>query len=167
MKIYFDMDGVLADFNKGVKTLCGIPAPDQGPDNKAENDAMWKAIRAVDHFYDKLDPIAGMPELFMELFGKYGQDCQILTAVPKPKRNIPMAGDDKRSWVKRVLDPQVKVNIVVREEKKDFCNGADSILIDDLASNISEWEEFDGTGIKFISAADTRAGLVKLGLLEN
>ena len=100
MKIYFDMDGVLADFNKGVKTLCGIPAPDQRPDNEAEDNAMWEAIRAVNHFYDNLEPIPGMPELFMELFRKYGQNCQILTAVPKPKRNIPEAKDDKRVWVK-------------------------------------------------------------------
>ena len=29
-KIYFDMDGVLADFDRGVRELCGMEAFDQG-----------------------------------------------------------------------------------------------------------------------------------------
>ena len=28
-KIYFDMDGVLADFERGVREICGIEPPDQ------------------------------------------------------------------------------------------------------------------------------------------
>ena len=28
-KIYFDMDGVLADFERGVKEICGLTPPSQ------------------------------------------------------------------------------------------------------------------------------------------
>ena len=85
------------------------------------------------------------------LYKKYGDDCQILSAVPKPERNIPTAGDDKRRWVKRLLSPEVTVNIVLRKEKLDFCTGPDCILIDDYDKNIAEWTLKGGTGILFTS----------------
>lgn len=35
-KIYFDMDGVLADFSKGIKVLCGIePISQNGEADKS------------------------------------------------------------------------------------------------------------------------------------
>lgn len=166
MKIFFDIDGVLADFNKGVFDLCGITVPDQQSADKAADNAMWNAIRDTKHFYDRLEPVSGMPELFMELFQKYGKDCQILTAISKEKRGIVTAEEDKRSWVKRVLGPEVTVNVVLREEKKNYCKGRDSVLIDDLAPNIKEWELFGGTGILFVNAEQTRDRLKTLTVLE-
>ena len=165
MKIFFDMDGVLADFNKGVTDICGAAVPDQFTCDKGAEDTMWNAIREADHFYDRLEPVQGMPELFMDLFRRYGKDCQILTAIPKEKRGIVSAKDDKKSWVKRELDPAVTVNIVYREEKKNYCEGNDSILIDDLASNIAAWESFGGTGIHFVNASEARKKLEELRVL--
>ena len=37
-KIYFDMDGVLADFDRGVEELCGVPCPEQGKSRSQEED---------------------------------------------------------------------------------------------------------------------------------
>ena len=51
-KIYFDLDGVLADFWGGLKEMCGeVDASDM--------DNVWDAMRPIDHFYFKLKPIAG------------------------------------------------------------------------------------------------------------
>ena len=97
MKIFFDMDDVLADFSKGVQDICGIAVPDQAKAPKEEDDAMWAAIRGSDHFYGRLEPVQGMPELFMDLFERYGQDCQILTAVPKKDKGIVTAEEDKKT----------------------------------------------------------------------
>ncbi len=94
-KIYFDMDGVLADFDGGVTNLCGLRSLAQGEHrSKEEDDQMWEKIRKVPHFYDKLDPMPGAVELFNEIYGKYGDKCEILTGIPKPKRGILTAGDD-------------------------------------------------------------------------
>ena len=88
-----------------------------------------------------------------------------MTAVPKHKRNIPEAGDDKKKWVKRLLSDKVKVNIVTREEKPEFCKGKDCILIDDLPGNIEDWESTGGTGILFTDAESTYNILHELGVL--
>lgn len=151
MKIYFDMDGVLANFEKGLRDLCGIEPVEQGKSNSKLDDVIWDAVCNIDHFYDKLEPIPGSFDLFYSLYKKYGNDCQILSAVPKPERNIPTAGDDKRRWVKRLLSPEVTVNIVLRKEKLDFCTGPDCVLIDDYDKNIAEWTLQGGIGILFTS----------------
>ena len=165
-KIYFDMDGVLADFDAGVSKLCGLRPIVQGEyRSKEEDDLMWKKIREVGHFYDKLDPMPGAIELFKELYERYGDKCEILTGIPKPKRGILTAGDDKIAWAHRVLSPRLRVNIVLREEKKNFCTGKGSILIDDLKSNIDDWANYGGTGILHISSEDTRLQLLEKDLL--
>ena len=165
MKIYFDMDGVLADFGKGVETLCRMPVPDPSGKDKIAGKAMWDAIRSVEHFYDRLDPVPGMPELFMELYRKYGKDCQILTGIPKPDKGITTAAEDKIGWVRRVLGQEVTVNVVIREDKKKYCRGGESVLIDDLTSTIREWEAHGGIGIHFRDMENTRARLRELGIL--
>lgn len=60
-KIYFDMDGVLADFAGGVRELCGMEPVSQNAKNKdsSEEDRMWKAIKDAGHFYDKLEILPG------------------------------------------------------------------------------------------------------------
>ena len=123
-KIYFDMDGVLVDFNRGVKELCTLSPLKQGEKNSAErDDRMWEKIREVDHFYDRLEPMEGALEMFRIIYQKYGDRCEILTGIPKSKRGIWGAGEDKTLWVHRLLSEKVTVNIVYREEKKNFCTG--------------------------------------------
>lgn len=53
-KIYFDMDGVLADFERGVKEICGLIPPSQNAKHHkpGEDDEMWEAIKACPHFYN-------------------------------------------------------------------------------------------------------------------
>ena len=147
--IYFDMDGVLADMS-GYMDSHGIEYNHGDAHDVKLDQKMWNYIRAIPHFYDKLEPLPGSIDLFKKLSEKY--DCQILTAVPKEKWSIATAKDDKISWVKRYLGDDVKVNAVYRSEKKDFVKSEQSILVDDLSQNISEWEEAGGTGILFRGA---------------
>lgn len=50
-KIYFDMDGVLADFERGINEICGMKMPVQGRSTREEDDRMWQAVKEADHFY--------------------------------------------------------------------------------------------------------------------
>lgn len=162
-KIYFDMDGVLADFNLGLKELCGIEPLDQESKAPAQDDEMWIKVKKIDHFYNKLKPMPGALKMFEALSNEYGEKCEILSGIPKPHRGIAHAGEDKTSWAHRLLSKDLKVNIVYREEKKNYCKGPEYILIDDLSKNIKEWEASGGTGILFTSAEDV---LVKIDELN-
>lgn len=162
-RIYFDMDGVLADFDLGVKELCGLKPLDQAHKKESDDDKMWEAIKNVGHFYDKLSPMHGALEMFNVLYAKYGDKCEILSGIPKPRRGITTAGEDKTNWAHRLLSEDLKVNIVFREEKKNYVTSKGCILIDDLKKNIDEWESQGGTGILFSDAQDV---LEKIELLE-
>ncbi len=146
------MDGVLANFDRGVKELCGLEPSNQSSNTPTNDDRMWEAIKNVEHFYDRLEPMNGAIEMYKELSTKY--DVEILTGIPKAKRGILTAGDDKIAWAHRLLSEDLVVNIVYREEKKTYAVGPEYILIDDLKMNIDEWIAAGGTGIIFTSAQD-------------
>lgn len=157
------MDGVLADFDRGITELGKIAKVNQSEATSVTDDALWDAVQRVDSFYDKLEPMAGAVEMFKKIYSVYGDKCEILSAVPKPHRNIPSAREDKIKWVRRVLSDQVVINLVYRAEKQDFVKGRGCILIDDYQINIDEWISAGGTGILFESADKILEKLKELG----
>lgn len=159
--VYFDMDGVLADFDKGVRELCHREPLVQGHCSPTETDALWDDIRKVPHFYARLEPIAGSVEMVQAVYAELGDRCQILTGVPKPHRGIDNAAEDKAEWVRRFVSPGIQVHTVYRAEKKQFCAGPWDILIDDYDKNIREWQRAGGTGILFVNPQQTMDELRK------
>jgi len=166
-KIYFDMDGVLADFERGVREICGVTPPSQNAKHykPGEDDAMWECIRETKHFYNYLELMPGVREMFDAVYGKYRERCEILTGIPKPRRGIANAGEDKTIWVHRLLSEDIKVNIVFREEKPKYCTGKGCILIDDMQRNIRGWIAMGGTGIVHINAEETIRQLKEMDVL--
>jgi len=163
-KLYLDMDGVLADFERGVLELAGMePTPLNGKRDAGYDDRMWTAIQKVEHFYGKLLPMPGAQEMFHTLWKRYGERCEILTGIPKPRRNILYAREDKLNWVNNVLSPDIVVNVVLREDKPGYCTGSDCVLIDDSIRNIRAWEKAGGTGILFV---DVKTALSQLDHIE-
>ncbi len=157
-KIYFDMDGVLADFDRGLWEMCGMEPQPQG--DEATDAATFAAVRGADHFYLNLQPCEGMLELFAEVRSKYGDRVEILTGVPSARRNIPEASEDKREWVRKYIGDDVVVHTVARKEKQEYAEG--SVLIDDLEKNIREWEAAGGIGLLHTDVEDTRKVLIRL-----
>jgi len=164
-KIYLDLDGVLADFDRGVIELAGAKPLPQGHGDEQQEKEMWDAVRRVEHFYDKLEFAEGARELFDSIYSRYGYACEILTGIPKPGRNIKNAAEDKKKWAKRMLSPDIAVNTVLKEDKRLFCTGPDCLLIDDYEKNIEQWREAGGTGILHENAEDTMRQLKGLGVL--
>lgn len=164
MTVYFDLDNVLAAFQKGGKDLCGITIQAQEKQTKNDEEAMWAAIRNCPHFYDRLEMMPGAKELFDYAYSFLGPEgCQILSAVPKEKHGIITATEDKIAWCKRELAPDVVVHIVhSKHEKKAFCQGPDCILVDDLRGNIDEWTKVGGSGIHFEDAGKALVELQKI-----
>ncbi|MCR4648396.1 MAG: hypothetical protein K5776_04880 [Lachnospiraceae bacterium] len=166
-KIYFDMDGVLADFERGVKELCHLTPPDQNSKvhKPGEDDEMWARIKEIGNFYDRLELMPGAKEMFDLVYNKYKDKCEILTGIPKENRGIVTAGEDKKKWVKRLLSEDIEVQIVYREDKRLRAENPGCILIDDMEKNIKEWE-VKGTGILNVNAYDTIRRLMELGILD-
>jgi len=164
--IYFDMDGVLADFYRGVREMCGMDVPDQNRMDRETNDLMFARIRDTPDFFLRLKPIEGTVELFHTMRGLYGDRVEILTGIPKPSRNVPRAAEEKVGWVRKNIDGDVVVHTVLRSEKADFVRGRGSVLIDDLERNIDAWNEAGGTGILFTDSDSALARLKDLGLLR-
>ena len=124
-KIFFDMDGVLADFDRGVVEICGLEPIPQNKEKYVDSDytELWKGVREAGHFYNKLELIQGAKKLFDTVYDKYGDKCELLTGIPKPKRGVETAREDKIKWTRRVLSQDVKINLVYREEKPNYCKG--------------------------------------------
>lgn len=153
-KIYIDMDGVLVDFNGGVKELCGIEPQAQGIKHRSQSkdDEMWSKIHEIDHFYSKLKPLLDGFSILNFCLENFDTDkIEILTGVPKPSRQIAYASEDKKIWVKEHISNNIKVNTVLRADKKNFALGKEYVLIDDHPNNIKSWNEAGGTGILFKS----------------
>jgi len=129
------------------------------------DEPMWAKVREIDHYYDKLEIMPGAKEMFDTIYEKYADKCEILTGIPKPKRGILTAGEDKINWIRRLFSGDIVINIVYREHKPDYCSGKDCILIDDLEVNIEEWEKMGGTGIVHRSAEETLRVLKGMGVI--
>lgn len=165
-KIYFDMDGVLADFEKGVREICGIDAYSLNVRRPAGYDELlWAKVREADHFYDRLELLPGAKEMFDAVRSAYGDRCEILTGIPKPYKGVKTAAEDKISWMRRLLSEDIVMNIVYREEKKNYCKGPDHILIDDMVKTIKQWDDLGGTGILHVNSEETMKQLKKLNIL--
>lgn len=149
-KIYFDLDDTLAEFSKGLYDICGLDPVPQDCATPEQDDAMWAAIRDSNHFYYHLEEHTPGIKLFNKLRAQYGDKVEILSAVPKEKRGIVHAEEDKRNWVKEHLGKDVVTNITyTSKDKKQYCKGPGHFLIDDLGKNISSWQEAGGVGIQY------------------
>lgn len=155
-KIYFDMDGVLVDFDWGVENLCRIKPEVQGHASKGYDEHLFSVMATVPHFYAQLPPMEETVSIVKELYEKYGDRVEILTGIPRPERNIKDAKEDKIEWIRKHVSADITINAVLRAEKKDFCKDRRSVLVDDFEKNIKEWRNLGGTGILFTTAEELR-----------
>jgi 5'(3')-deoxyribonucleotidase len=126
MKIYFDMDGVLADFN----------AEPNAVDRFAVERDFFKNLEPRLEWLNKADKHI-----------RYGFDVMVITASPHER-----ADNEKRQWLQRWLPelPLEKVFICrIGENKADHVPQVENaILYDDYGKNCKEWENAGGIAIK-------------------
>ena len=84
-KIYFDLDGVLADFDRGVMELAGFNRNGANANSDIKDDDMWQAIARVSNFYDKLELMPGAKEMFNSILLKPPTFALLLTVLPVHK----------------------------------------------------------------------------------
>jgi hypothetical protein len=132
--LFCDLDGVLADFEKGVYNKFK-KYPDQ-----LNPGLMWGVINKSSDFFETLP--------FMPKGGELWDNIRhynpiILTGLPKKSDAIKQ---QKINWCKRELGDDVDVITCLTKDKCKYCL-RDAILIDDRTSNLNKWTERGG---KFI-----------------
>lgn len=165
MKIYFDMDGVLADFDVAAQAIDGqAGAFNQQTKTmtaaaRAAKQMRWRRIEEKKDFWANIPVLAGARDM-LRVAAKIGE-LFVLTKVPGAKNFV--AGDayvdfveaQKREWIARYLadffdDAHV---IVARIPKEELLHpGTTDLLIDDRDGNIADWCAAGGRGIVFHDA---------------
>lgn len=128
--IFCDLDGVLADFEKGIEKALHKKC------DQLDKNMMFKYINKSKDFYEKLDWMPRGRELW-EKIKEY--DPIILTGVLRNKSTI----EQKMKWCKRELGEDIHVITCYTKDKPKYCL-LNSILIDDRPINKDEWREKGG-----------------------
>lgn len=162
MRIFFDMDGVLADFDRAVSGVPGyISVLNKASRNlpiaqryiKKKN---WLAIEKISSFWSGMLPVQNVNMLL-----DYAQSCGemfVLTKVPSPdkfingERYVNEIANAKRQWINnnmsQYFNPQ---NVIICDGDKGelIKPNRQDVLIDDRYENIVNWYDAGGMGILF------------------
>ena len=154
--LYFDMDGVLCNFEKRANEL--LP----GDSFNYIGDKEWKVLNQAKGFWSDLEWIPGAKGM-IEKMKRYSP--RILSAYTKSNPSV--SQDGKMKWLAKNI-PWIKkgnINLVVRRDKKlhAMTDGKVNILIDDVGGNIKEWNAAGGIGILHTEVRITMNTLKRLG----
>lgn len=156
MKIFIDMDEVVADFNGYATWALGKSAEDVWL-----TDVDWISLRQHQRLYRNLAVRQDARQL-VDYLCEYAQGrshvfVAFLTAVPR-KNDMPWAFTDKVLWAQRYF-PQVPVWFGPHSADKFQHCAAGDILIDDRKSNCDEWAAAGGLSHIYRSWEPCRAWL--------
>ncbi|MBK1666591.1 hypothetical protein CKO28_00855 [Rhodovibrio sodomensis] len=173
LAIYLDLDGVMADFDAGLRALGFDPDPalnrsreELDADGQAQKERMYDLIREGD-FYARLPLMAGAERLWSAVADL---DPVFLTAAPrfggtKSDPAFQNAARHKRAWVDRQAFGPVSDDrfICTTSREKALYVGYKparrQVLIDDRESNTRAWADAGGLGILHTSVEDTLEAL--------
>jgi len=154
-KIYLDMDGVIADFNKRYKELYKIEPKEA--DTYKTFDKFFTMFIAERQFAT-LDL---MPDAMMLInyLRSLKIPTEILSSTSSEKRDAEIR-EQKIEWLNN-HNIEFPVNLVPGKRlKKNFSN-QNSLLIDDTSQNIDQWRVEGGVGILHTDAITT-IGILKM-----
>jgi phosphoglycolate phosphatase-like HAD superfamily hydrolase len=170
--LYFDMDGVLVDFDKSYEKLTGglsLRAYSKKVGDKPAHDIF---LDAGTKYWADMDWVQGGRELFAageRLFSNIWILSSAGTTSPELAKTVIQG---KREWLQRHLPqiPMSKVLVVLGRHRKKEYAAKNAILIDDMPDTIESWNKRGGSGIlhdfnnykKSIEALEDLAEPIKL-----
>lgn len=144
--VYFDLDGVLADWVKAFEAKVGIPI-DEFNELSHEERLVVKKEHVRGDFFAALEPIEHGMAMFRLFDSLSNVNVEVLSAVGDVEPLI--VGAVKIAWVKHHLGDHVPVHLVHKSKDKARFAHADAILIDDRDASIDPWVAAGGYGYKF------------------
>lgn len=156
-KIYLDMDGVFADFDRYVYELTK-----KHPWDFAKKDYLWKWIIAdinkgnepFAHFRE----IKGSHKLF-DYVKPYNPKFLTSTGHTKPVE----IGNQKKKWIDKRYPGTPVITTTASKLKAQYA-APNAVLIDDRAKSIDPWVEAGGIGILFKNPEQAIQELKDLGI---
>lgn len=136
-RLNLDLDGVLADFDRGYLERFGkLPS-------EVDDAELWRNLNATPDFFDSLHPMPGALLAFAWL---RPLSPQILTACPRT--NYHDAAANKRRWVRRHLGQDVTVLPCMGGINKPvFMHAPGDVLVDDMPKNVAAWRAAGGVAV--------------------
>jgi hypothetical protein len=156
-KIYCDMDGVIADFDKRFTSL--------NPEKLSP--AQYQTKYGIEKFWNFIDKENGVKFWVGIPWMKDGKQLWDYikkyepTLLSAPSRNNE-SRLGKRLWVKNNI-PGTKLILAAADKKKNYSQ-KNAILIDDRPDNIYQWRAEGGIGILHTNTEDTIKQLQNIGL---
>ncbi|GLR47399.1 5' nucleotidase, NT5C type [Sphingomonas astaxanthinifaciens] len=147
-RLFLDCDGVLADFDAGVRELLGMDA--RAFEARHGKGEFWKRLARAGDFYARLPKMADADELFAAV--RHLRPT-ILTGLPIGN----WAAPQKVAWAGEHF-PGVPVITCMARDKHRHMTGAD-VLVDDSERHMAAWIEAGGT---YILHRDARTSIAAL-----
>lgn len=158
-QLFVDLDGVLADFDEGVRRITGKEPAELHPRS------MWPAIAKTKGFYDGLNWMSDGRDLWAAV---KDYNPAILTGLPMGK----WAEPQKRSWCKRELGPDIPVITGMSRRKAELAaqwmedeglGDRKPVLVDDRLKMKEAWEAAGGLFVLHLNASGSIRELADLG----
>ena len=149
--LFLDCDGVLADFDSGVKALLGMGAEEfYRRHNVGE---FWKRLARSPDFYGTLEEMPDAQQLFQAV---EHLRPTILTGLPLGR----WAAPQKERWAARHF-PGVPIITTMAQQKHLHMEKGD-VLVDDREKHRGLWEDAGGIFVHHKNADDTLRALSKI-----
>ncbi len=158
MKLYLDLDGVLADFDTGANKVLGCDSHYKYAFIHGD-DRMWQELHRDPDLFFNLPKMRDADWLWDNV---RHLNPTILTALPKT--NSASCDQQKRAWVAENFGIDVPVITCMADEKPDYCLPGD-ILVDDRTINAKKWANALGTFVWHLGARTTINALTQLRII--
>lgn len=145
--LFFDMDGVVADFAKRYKEVFNR--------NVYSDDSftIQQMVISYPNFFRSLPVMEKGRELFDLLKDNY--DIIFLTT---PMEGVPSCRREKIEWIDEHFGDY---NVIFADNKQQFVTDEKSILIDDMERNLKPWADAGGTAINIRDRNDAIIDKIK------
>jgi hypothetical protein len=156
LKIYVDMDGVVADFVEYMESVTG-----EKIDQLTKDDVAFKKIKqklTAGDFFSKLKPMKGLK--LLKDFQAAGVDYEILSSVGK--FNSANVANQKKAWLKKHLGFAPKFNYTTSSVDKAKYAKPNTVLIDDRTKSTGPFKSAGGQVILHKTYEDTKKKIDKL-----
>ena len=142
MKVYLDMDGVIADFF--AEAVKHSDDSSRGWRNMEFRDAdrVLKRVRKTPDFFLNI-PAFPMANTLVQSIVNIAGECRIMSS---PLAGYDTCEEEKAEWLRRNIHYDFD-EVIFTHEKYNYAQG--NILIDDYGYNCRMWEKHGGYAIKY------------------